>query len=183
MPKRRNLKPRQTNRTSSEQDTSTAITKQPLPSTPSRSSKGEPPTPSSMYLVNRRQVSFHSGPIPPPDDLARYNDIIPNGADRILAMAEKQSDHRMHIEKLAIGSEIRRAYLGLWLGFVVTLAVLVSSLILIETGHGTEGLALIGIDIVALAGLFVYGSNNRKNERIQKAKIMTNQEKASKEDR
>lgn len=32
---------------------------------------------------------FHSGPLPPPSDLAQYNDIISNGADRIMAMAEK----------------------------------------------------------------------------------------------
>ena len=40
-----------------------------------------------------------SGPLPPPDALKRYSDIIPNGAERIMAMAEEQSKHRRELEK------------------------------------------------------------------------------------
>ncbi len=40
-----------------------------------------------QIMIARR---FHSGPLPPPSDLAQYNDIISNGADRIMAMAEKE---------------------------------------------------------------------------------------------
>ena len=39
-----------------------------------------------------------AGPIPPPELLAEYDQVIPNGAERILSMAEKQSDHRMRME-------------------------------------------------------------------------------------
>lgn len=45
-----------------------------------------------LQLV-KQQISF-SGPIPHPDLLAQYDQIIPNGADRILLMAEAQSRHR-----------------------------------------------------------------------------------------
>lgn len=40
-----------------------------------------------QIMIARR---FHSGSLPPPSDLAQYNDIISNGADRIMAMAEKE---------------------------------------------------------------------------------------------
>ena len=43
------------------------------------------------------QSSF-SGPIPPPDILKGYNDVVKDGAERIIAMAEKQSNHRMILE-------------------------------------------------------------------------------------
>jgi uncharacterized membrane protein len=43
-----------------------------------------------------------SGPIPPPTLLAEYNKVVPNAAERILAMAEKQSEHRQFLEKKVI---------------------------------------------------------------------------------
>ncbi|ELR72618.1 hypothetical protein C900_00997 [Fulvivirga imtechensis AK7] len=36
------------------------------------------------------QEKTHSGPIPDPETLSHYNKIIPNGAERIMAMAENQ---------------------------------------------------------------------------------------------
>src|SRR5882757_310595 len=42
------------------------------------------------------------GPLPPPDILKGYNDAVPDGAERILRMAEKQSQHRMDMEKKVI---------------------------------------------------------------------------------
>lgn len=42
-----------------------------------------------------RMISFsrtHSGPLPPAEDMEKYNKVIPNGADRIMIMAEKNND-------------------------------------------------------------------------------------------
>ncbi len=52
------------------------------------------------------QHSF-SGPIPPPSILKGYNDIVKDGADRIMSMAEKQSGHRIALEDHAIREELR----------------------------------------------------------------------------
>ncbi len=41
----------------------------------------------------------HSGPLPDSHTLEEYNRIIPNGAERIMIVFEKQSDHRMELEK------------------------------------------------------------------------------------
>jgi uncharacterized membrane protein len=57
------------------------------------------PVPGNMRKLVRTEAALFSGPIPPPDLLERYNQIIPEGADRILKMAEKQSAHRQKIEK------------------------------------------------------------------------------------
>lgn len=40
----------------------------------------------------------HSGPLPDPESLVDYDKVIPNGADRLMKMAEKQQDHRISIE-------------------------------------------------------------------------------------
>src|ERR1035438_8495401 len=50
-----------------------------------------------------------SGPLPPPGILAQYNDVCPNGAERIIAMAEKQQEHSQELERSVVHrSEERR---------------------------------------------------------------------------
>lgn len=39
------------------------------------------------------RIQMHSGYLPSPDILNQYNTIIPDGADRIMKMAEQQSAH------------------------------------------------------------------------------------------
>ncbi len=55
------------------------------------------------------QASTFSGPIPPPQVLKGYNEIIKDGAERIILMAEKQSNHRMQLEDHAIKEELNQS--------------------------------------------------------------------------
>jgi len=41
----------------------------------------------------------YSGPIPPAQELGEYDRIIPNGADRIMSMAEREQAHRHDLER------------------------------------------------------------------------------------
>jgi uncharacterized membrane protein len=106
--------------------------------------------------------------LPPPEILARYSAIIPDAPERFLTMVEKQVDHRIHLEKTVIESDTKNSKLGLWLGFIIALAFLLTSAFLILNGHELVGGIIGAVDIVALVTAFIYGSNNRKNERIQK---------------
>ena len=47
----------------------------------------------------------YSGPIPPPDMLKGYNEIMPGLVDRIVITAEKQSIHRQSMEHKVINSD------------------------------------------------------------------------------
>ena len=40
-----------------------------------------------------------SGPLPPPEMLAQYEEILPGAAERILSMAERQAEHRQKMEQ------------------------------------------------------------------------------------
>ncbi|MCY3770634.1 MAG: DUF2335 domain-containing protein [Gemmatimonadetes bacterium] len=40
------------------------------------------------------EASLHIGPIPDPEDLKRYESILPGLADRIVTMAEKEQEER-----------------------------------------------------------------------------------------
>ena len=111
-------------------------------------------------------------PLPSPNALARYNDVLPGAAERILQMAERQQeqDHNIQmeaiiIERTVVVSDARRAYLGLLAGFIISLLVIVGGIYLIATGHDWAGAVLIGINLSGLVGVFVYGSKVRSDER------------------
>jgi|GEM_PF-4775651 len=52
-------------------------------------------------------VKHHSGPLPPPEQLEACGAIIPGGAERIMIMAEKQSAHRIEMEREMGMSEVQ----------------------------------------------------------------------------
>lgn len=131
-------------------------------------------------LLLAQRSEFFSGPIPPPELLARYNKIIPNGADRILTMAEQQQSHRHYLEKSVVECDMRRSDRGLLLGFVITAIFGIGGIYLIATGHNLNGLAIIFMPLATLVGTFIYAQNSRKKERIEKSKSIKEQEQQEK---
>lgn len=49
----------------------------------------------------------HSGPLPDPDTLQRYEQVLPGLAERILVMAEKQSEQRQGLERAVVLNGIK----------------------------------------------------------------------------
>ena len=68
-----------------------------------------------LRAISILQSTSHSGPLPSPDDLKKYDVIIPNGADRIMIMAERQNQHRIDIEKSVIKSNNTQSGTGQWM--------------------------------------------------------------------
>lgn len=112
------------------------------------------------------------GPLPPPKALQQYEEIVPGAAARILDMAERQSDHRIQLEKTVILGDSRRSYMGLILAFLLSAAIIGGGIYLIINDHDWAGGLLIGLDLVGLATVFVYGTRSRRAEREQKAEGM-----------
>lgn len=113
------------------------------------------------------------GPLPPPGQLKAYNEIVPGSAERMLAMAERQAAHRQELERDAVMGGSRRSWLGLWLGFAIAVIVLALGGLLVLTDHDAAGTILMGVDLVALSGVFVYGRLDQRKERVEKAKHAT----------
>lgn len=51
------------------------------------------------------QEKSHSGPLPDAETLIKYDSVIPEGADRIMKMAENQQNHRISIESGLVASQ------------------------------------------------------------------------------
>jgi len=109
--------------------------------------------------------------------LAQYDEIVPGSAARLIDRMEKQSDHRMELERTVINGDSRRATAGLIAGFIVTMVIIAASVYLIIHGFRYEGCALFSINLVALVTVFVHGSNSRRQERQHKMDEVTRREK------
>jgi uncharacterized membrane protein len=110
-----------------------------------------------------------SGPLPPPELLIRYNDAVPNGAERIMAMAENQSQHRQILEKDVIAAGILAQKVGSILGFVICIAALASGTFLIFVGRSAAGLVPIIGALGGLVAVFVLGKQQQQNDLAQKS--------------
>ena len=111
----------------------------------------------------------YSGPIPPPAMLKEFNEIIPNGATRILEMAENQAKHRQSLEAAVIHSDISQSRWGLFSALVVVVTATIMGGIVALNGQPAAGVGIAGAPSVALVGIFIYGSSARSAERKQKA--------------
>lgn len=129
-----------------------------------------------QQIVQAQISASYSGPLPPPDILIRYNEAVPGAAERIIAMAEEQSTHRMALENRVVDADIRRSNLGLIAGVVVALGFGAGSFVAIIAGQPVAGAIIGGVDLVALVGTFVYGTERRRSERLQRARELGPQE-------
>jgi len=118
-------------------------------------------------LMLRQKTSF-SGPLPPPEILKKFDEVVPGAAERIIKMAEDQFHHRTELEKKVIDSDIQRSKRGQVLGFVIAIIGLAVSLTTILFGKQWVGGIIGGMTLVSLVGVFVYGSESRARERKSK---------------
>ena len=73
--------------------------------TPARQAVPQPaPT---AHIIHASKTTLHHGPIPSPDVLREYDMIVSGAAERIVAMAEKQAQHRQELEARSLEADIR----------------------------------------------------------------------------
>jgi uncharacterized membrane protein len=97
-----------------------------------------------------------SGPLPPPAALAQFNEIIPNGAERIMSMVEQEQSHRIAMDRAALRAEVWDTLGGKVLGAVMTLAAVAGAVYTAFIGaHWAVSLAIVGVPITALIGKFI----------------------------
>lgn len=89
-----------------------------------------------------------SGPIPHPDIIEKYEQILPGAADRIISMAEKQASHRQDMEKAMIKSEARDGLLGVIFAFLLGVGCLIACVVvvcLVPKSAGAIASAFLGV--------------------------------------
>jgi len=108
------------------------------------------------------QEKSHSGPLPDAETLVKYNSVIPEGADRIMTMAEKQQNHRMQIENKVINSQSLQSKLGQVFGLIIGIVGIASGTYLASIGKTTVGGIIAGGTVVSLVSVFVLGKKSQR---------------------
>src|ERR1035437_1729683 len=104
-----------------------------------------------------------SGQLPSPEILQKYNSVIPGLADRLVAQAEKQTFHRIALEKKLLNTNICKSFLGLVFGFLISSLGVGGGLYLTFIGFNVIGIVFSSATLVSLVMSFIYGSQYKKN--------------------
>lgn len=110
----------------------------------------------------------HSGPLPDPETLAAYSEIIPNGAQRIMLMAEKQLEHRMRMEQKVVNGQMMQSNLGQILAFLIGIASLGAATFCVINGFEWAG-SILGIGgLTGLVTAFIKGREQQEKNLEEK---------------
>lgn len=112
------------------------------------------------------------GPLPPPDVLVRYNEAFPGCAERIVAQAEKQSEHRQHLERITVEGNVHSEERGSWQAFLIAFFVLAFGGFLIWRGQSVLGTIFVGLDVASLAGIFLTGKASQRRQLAERSKAI-----------
>ena len=115
--------------------------------------------------IQLQQVEITSGPIPSPQILQQYNQIVPDAAERIIRMAEKQSDHRINLERKVVNSNITKSYLGMIFATIIALYGLYIAKEIAVNGNPWAAGIIVALDLGALISIAVYNGSTQKKER------------------
>lgn len=115
----------------------------------------------SVEQIVERKFTAHQGPLPQWEDLEKYDQIIPNGADRIMLMAEKQQDHRMKLETTAITEQLSQSKRGQLFGLLIGITAITGGVACILLGHEWSGAFLGGGGLTGLVSVFVIGKRKQ----------------------
>jgi len=126
----------------------------------------------SMVLRQERTHIMRAGPLPPPAELAAYNAIIPDGADRIMKMAEAQSAHRINLEKTVVCGQQAQEKMGQICGLIIGLAGLGLATYAAISGQPWFGAVIGGSTLVSLVSVFLYSKHVENKELSEKKKEM-----------
>jgi uncharacterized membrane protein len=124
-----------------------------------------------VTAITRVEASY-TGPIPPPGMLVKYNEAFPGAAERIVAMAERQSAHRENMETTVVTAGARSQTRGSWFAFIIAMTAILGGVYLIKLGKSAEGLSAIVGSLAALTAVFVYGKNKQGKELKDKSQAL-----------
>ena len=104
---------------------------------------------------------YFSGPLPHPRHLAQYDDIIPDGADRVMKMAERSLDHSITQKEARDKHDAEDRKTGMKMGFACFVLLIASAFIVMMTTESEVGAGLfLAAAAVNVIGLFINGRAN-----------------------
>lgn len=116
----------------------------------------------AALVVQKAQI--FSGPIPSPEILEGYNQILPDAAERIFKMAEKAQDHQMSIEHKYVDSRVDKIKKGQYFALTLALFGITGAVVCAFLGETTIGAIIGGTTLVSIVPSFIDGVRKKKDD-------------------
>ena len=116
------------------------------------------------------EFSTYSGPLPPPEILRQFEEVIPGSAERIFTQFEAQSAHRRSMESTVISSGAFSQRFGTISGTLIGLVGVGGGVWLAHDGKSLEGLSTSFTTLAVLVGTYLYKRRSQDRERLEKDK-------------
>ncbi|WP_315968489.1 DUF2335 domain-containing protein [Fusobacterium nucleatum] len=107
-------------------------------------------------------TTIHSGPLPDPETLIKYNQVYPNLAKEIVEMAKKQSEHRQYLEREQVISETKLRLRGQLIGGCAIVILIILGFVLILNDKNIAGASAVIIALIGIIYSISYGKNKDK---------------------
>lgn len=114
--------------------------------------------------VQVRHETHFSGPLPRPEDLEEYDNIVPGAAERILQMAEKEMQHRHEEDSKLSKNVITTTYLSILVAFLCVIIISFLSFYAMYVGSPAVGGTIAVGAIATVAGVFLAKKKKSKEE-------------------
>lgn len=114
----------------------------------------------NKFIALRHET--YSGPLPAPEDLQKYENVLPGAAERILALAEKQADHRIFKEQYALRKSTAIFARGQIFGFILALLLVIVGVVFAFAGFPKLAAVIFSGTMVSAVAIFVMGRKDIK---------------------
>ncbi len=122
------------------------------------------PSKQNRAEISVSQHKMYSGPVPDPDSLAKYEQISPGFADRILKMAEKEQEERIVTQRQVIEAEkefnfreLNNFKRGQIFALIAVFLIVLMCIYAFNLGYGKEARDIAIAVIASVAGIFITG--------------------------
>lgn len=119
-----------------------------------RPSKNQPKKVNQKSELYVKKTQFRSGPLPSPEELQRFNAILPGLADRIVTMAEKEQETAHKINLLSAKSANQMILAGWFCSLLCLIGFMALAYFAIQARMAWVAFATVSS--ISIAGVFVY---------------------------
>jgi uncharacterized membrane protein len=117
-----------------------------------------------VIALLHQSIQHHSGPLPSPQILKEYNEILPDAAERIFNMAEKAQVHYETTEQRLVELEIKKVSRGQFLAFIIAITGMAGAVVCAFLGQVTIGSIIGGATLISIVPNFISGKRKKKRE-------------------
>ncbi len=108
-------------------------------------------------LLENKEISHCFDSFPSPEVLKSYETILPGYAERVVTLREKEQVFQHEKQNKALNGVINRDRRGQWMGFFITVFILIIATVFAFRGEILFAGTLITVDLVGLVSVFAIG--------------------------